>query len=147
METVNKIGKHLCPISFFELSNHVEWRPMRLSVFFKLVLHICFRSGVVSFALRTNRYRVIISIQNYGRHLLPVPKTCRWWHRNGVPRQEEGCLTVGDRPIENYSDLMSCLREAPCDISGEHLSTNLGCFQRTIRTTFCVWQEILSQQG
>lgn len=81
-----------------------------------------------------DRDRVVISIACYGRHVLPVPKTCPWWHRNGVPLQEQGCTTTaGGRPVENYDDVRSCMEEAKCHVSGERwrkLFKKLFCTKR-----------------
>lgn len=65
---------------------------------------------------------VVISLSKGGKHELPVYPTCVWWHRNGIMDRfhEDGiaCPTVGGRPVGNYSDVLGCMAEADCVITG-----------------------------
>lgn len=65
---------------------------------------------------------VVISLSKEGKHELPVDSSCVWWHRNGIMDHvdEDGiaCPTVGGRAVGNYSDVLGCMAEANCVITG-----------------------------
>lgn len=72
---------------------------------------------------RAYDHRVEITVSDRLKHRLPVHPSCLWSHTHGIPGEEEGCKTVGGRPVENYPDLWSCMQESPCDVTGAFVHT------------------------
>lgn len=62
--------------------------------------------------------RVEIRVSSESKHRLPVTNVCRWYHSQSIAMNQEGCWSVGGRPVEKYNDIRLCMAEANCEISG-----------------------------
>lgn len=64
----------------------------------------------------------MISVSKLRKHELPVGSNCIWWHPNGITYylEDEGipCPNVGGRPVRDYDDVMGCMAEANCELTG-----------------------------
>ncbi|CAM9277724.1 unnamed protein product [Ectocarpus fasciculatus] len=65
--------------------------------------------------------RVEISVSCVGKHDLPVSDSCPWSHGPGIALESDGCWSVDGQPVENESDLWTCMQEAPCEITDNRL--------------------------
>ena len=69
---------------------------------------------------------VLISVSKLWKHELPVDSRCTWWHPNSITKLDDkgiACPTVGGRPVGNYSDVLGCMSEAHCTLTGEDSSS------------------------
>lgn len=67
--------------------------------------------------------RVTISVSKKMKHQLPVDLSCTWWRPNKIvaPNMDVGgygCTTFKGAKVANYSDLVGCMQEAACQITG-----------------------------
>ncbi|CAN0226733.1 unnamed protein product [Scytosiphon promiscuus] len=60
--------------------------------------------------------RVEIVLTDHHKHMLPVRGACLWHHSNGLVVDEEECMSVGNRRVENHADLWNCVEQAHCEI-------------------------------
>ncbi|CAN0435948.1 unnamed protein product [Ectocarpus sp. 12 AP-2014] len=65
--------------------------------------------------------RVEISVSCLGKHSLPVSDSCPWSHSYGFAQKGDGCWSIDGQPVENESDLWTCMQETPCEITDERL--------------------------
>ena len=65
---------------------------------------------------------VRISVSKRDKHTLPVDAGCPWWRPNKIvspgKSNSVGCETFKGSAVEGYSDLIGCLQEANCEITG-----------------------------
>ncbi|CAM9846256.1 unnamed protein product [Ectocarpus sp. 12 AP-2014] len=65
--------------------------------------------------------RVDISFSCLDKHTLPVNEYCPWSHAYGIAGTRDGCWSIAGQPVENESDLWTCMQETPCDITDNRL--------------------------
>lgn len=62
------------------------------------------------------RSRVEIIMTDHHKHMLPVRGSCSWHHSNGLVVDEEECMSVADKPVQDHADLWNCVERAGCEI-------------------------------
>ena len=74
--------------------------------------------------------------------MLPVEKSCPWWHQNGISRKWDACRALDDSKIRHYTDLWPCIEEAGCKLTGEALAEEEGSY-----TVMADWFETQTYPG
>ncbi|CAM9437971.1 unnamed protein product [Ectocarpus fasciculatus] len=65
--------------------------------------------------------RVEISISCVEKHSMPVSDSCPWSHSYGFAHEGDGCWSIDGQPVENDSDLWTCMQETPCETTDNSL--------------------------
>ncbi|CAM9117189.1 unnamed protein product, partial [Ectocarpus sp. 13 AM-2016] len=65
--------------------------------------------------------RVEISVSCINKHTLPVNDSCPWSHGYGLAGKRDGCWSIAGQPVENESDLWTCMQASPCEITDKRL--------------------------
>ena len=62
-----------------------------------------------------------MKISHLLKHNLPVELRCSWQHFDGVASEGAGCSHVGGHRVQNYTDVLGCMKESPCRLTDDRL--------------------------
>ena len=78
-------------------------------------------------------------ISHLHKHDLPVGRECAWQHNFGIVDEGTGCSHVGGRPVQNYTDVLGCMKESPCRLTDDRLQMLVLRDPRSVAVSSYFW--------